>query len=129
LADNDTAAQALRAILRIYQFDETAQDSPLSQSILNVQCQKQFIRRPAANEGRAQPFWHGLDIHLQLDAEQLGQHSLYLLGSILEHYFTLYVTPNFFTRLLLSNTVGEEYRGKALAGTGLEIRLAQPHML
>lgn len=118
LADNDAAAQALRAILRIYQFDEAAQDSPLSRSILNIQCQKQFIRHPAANEGRAQPFWHGLDVHLQLDAEQLGQHSLYLLGSILEHYFTLYVTPNFFTRLSLSNTTGGEYHGKTLAGTG-----------
>jgi type VI secretion system protein ImpG len=118
LADNDAAAQALRAILRIYQFDEATLDSPLSRSILNVQCQKQFIRHPTANEGHAKPFWHGLDIHLQLDTEQLGQHSLYLLGSILEHYFTLYVTPNFFTRLLLRNTAGEEYQGKALAGAG-----------
>jgi type VI secretion system protein ImpG len=118
LADNDAAGQALRAILRIYQFDETMQDSSLSQSILNIHCQKQFTRNPAVNQELSKPFWHGLDIHLQLDADKLGQHSLYLLGCILEHYFTLYVTPNFFTRLSLNSTDGDEYHGAALTGVG-----------
>nr|WP_321983229.1 type VI secretion system baseplate subunit TssF [uncultured Lichenicoccus sp.] len=91
----ETAAQALREVLRLYDLrgaDDTRKDV---EALLSVRSSPGVARVPGARPGA---FCRGLDVVLEWDATLWAGGSLFLLASVLERFLALHATVNSFVR-------------------------------
>lgn len=120
ITGRDNATQALKEILRLYDFKESSVTRALINSIDSVATKP--ISAPLNIDGHA-TMCRGIEIEIVLDDKQLTGSSPYLFASILEHFFGLYCSINSFTRVLVKQRSKEGYLKKCPPRAGEKILL------
>ena len=115
VAGGEDATNALREILRLYDFKETSVTNALIDSILSVNAHP--ISAPLNIDGRA-TMCRGIEVEITIDDSQLAGSSAFLFASILEHFFALYCPINSFTRTLVKSNNKEGYLKKCRPRAG-----------
>jgi type VI secretion system protein ImpG len=104
LVDGSEQADALREILRLYNFTDSPETQAIIDGVLSVNS-----RRVVGRVGRdlSAGFCRGLEVTLQFDEEKFAGSGLLVFASVLERFLALYVSLNSFTRLV-ALTKGKE---------------------
>ena len=97
LVDVASGAEALREILRLYDFRDSPETRSIIDSILSIKTSQVAARAPLA--GRS-AICRGLEIVMELDERGLSGNSLFVLAQVLDRFFGLYCSINSFTRLV-----------------------------
>jgi len=114
------ATEALKEILRLYDFRETSVTRALIESILTVDTRS--ISAPLPINGHT-TMCRGMEIEITLDSNLLTGSSDYLYASILEHFFAVYCSINSFTRVLVKLKNRENYLKKCPPRSGEKVLL------
>ena len=120
ITGGDDATQALKEILRLYDFKESSVTRALIESITSVKARP--ISSPLTIDGHA-TMCRGMEIEIELDDKQLTGSSAYLFASVLECFFGLYCSINSFTRVLVKQKSKEGYLKKCPPRAGEKILL------
>jgi type VI secretion system protein ImpG len=118
ITGRDKATDALKEILRLYDFKESSVTRTLISSIYNVNARP--ISAPLTIDGRA-TLCRGIEIVIILDDSQLTGSSKFMFASVLEHFFGLYCSINSFTRVLVKLKNKEGYLKKCPPRAGQKI--------
>jgi len=120
ITGRDDATNALKEILRLYDFKESSVNRALIESIASVNTRA--ISAPLTIDGRA-TICRGIEIEIELNDSQLSGSSSYLFATVLEHFFALYCSLNSFTRVLVKLKSKEGYLKKCPPRAGEKILL------
>jgi len=120
LTGGESATDALKEILRLYDFKDSSVTRGLVESIDSVQARQ--ISAPLHIEGHA-TMCRGVEVEIILNEELLTGSSSYLYASVLEHFFALYCTVNSFTRVLVKLNSKEGYLKKCPPRAGERVFL------
>ena len=120
ITGGDDAAQALKEILRLYDFNDSASTRALIESIEDVNAKP--ISAPLNIDGR-NTLCRGFEVTVVLDGRKLAGSSTYLFATVLEHFFSLYCSINSFTRVLIKLKNKEGYLKKCPPRSGEKILL------
>jgi len=120
ITGRDDATNALKEILRLYDFKDSSTNRAQIESIVSVSTRA--ISAPLTIDGRA-TLCRGIEIEIELDDSQLTGSSGYLFATILEHFFALYCSLNSFTRVLVKLKNKEGYLKKCPPRAGEKILL------
>lgn len=96
LSDLEQGPEALREILRLYDFRDEAETRARIESILSVRCRRGAARAPGPDMG---VLCRGIDVEIEFDAQRFSDQGLYLFAAVLERFLALYGSINSFTRL------------------------------
>ncbi|MGO9601376.1 MAG: type VI secretion system baseplate subunit TssF [Isosphaeraceae bacterium] len=88
---------ALREILKLYDFVDSAETQAQISGILSVKSRR--VVGAVRSEGPL-TFCRGVEVTLQFDEDRYTGSSLFLFASVLEHFLGLYCTLNSFTKLV-----------------------------
>ncbi|MBS0352013.1 MAG: type VI secretion system baseplate subunit TssF [Proteobacteria bacterium] len=113
LMDQVSGIEVLKELLRTYHFQENDNLEILLEGLLAISY-KQITTRHTVN--RVLSFSRGLEITLMVDENKFSDYGLFLFSSILDCFFSLYVTINSFTQLVIVNRHSELYRFPSRAG-------------
>ena len=116
LFDNDEGSVALREILGLYDFIGKGDSQQRIDSIRSVVCKPGVAR--CQNPSGGSTLCRGLDVDVTIDEERLSSGGTYLLGAILERFFSLYASINSFTRMSLYSSLREQEVAKWPARSG-----------
>ncbi len=95
LVDAQDGAEALREILRLYDFRDAAETQAMIDSVLSISARRGTARAPDSAMGA---LCRGLDVTIEF--EQRGSSaSIFLLAAVLERFLAHYASINAFTRL------------------------------
>jgi type VI secretion system protein ImpG len=97
LIDSDSGADALREILRLYNFRDSPETRTIIDSILSIKSSRVAARAPI---GGRSVICRGLEIVVELDERGFSGNSLFVLTQVLDRFFGLYCSINSFTRLV-----------------------------
>ncbi len=109
LTGGESATNALKEILRLYDFKDSSVSKGLVESIMAVNARQ--ISAPLNIDGHA-TMCRGVEVEITLNEELLTGSSSYLYASILEHFFALYCSVNSFSRVLVKINNKEGYLKK-----------------
>jgi type VI secretion system protein ImpG len=87
---------AMREILKLYDFTGSAASAKTVEGIAGIRSQRQFAR-VISEEGIA--FTRGHKVELELDEEQFVGGGVYLFASVIESFLALYASLNSFSQL------------------------------
>jgi type VI secretion system protein ImpG len=104
LVDNDDKAEALREILKLYDFADSPETRKLIDGILRVTSRRVVGRADNTFPGA---FCRGVEVTIHFDEEHFSGSGLFLFASILERFLALYCTVNSFSQLI-ATTKGRE---------------------
>ena len=93
----DGKAEALREILKLYDFADSAETRHQIDGILRVGSRK-VVGRVQTSGPVA--FCRGIEVTIQLDEERFSGSGLFLFASVLERFLALYCTVNSFSKLI-----------------------------
>jgi type VI secretion system protein ImpG len=96
LVDDDTGAEALREILRLYDFRDAPETQAMIDSVLSVKAVRGTARAPDSAMGA---LCRGLDITIEFDEQRASGAGVFLLAAVLERFVAHYASINAFTRL------------------------------
>jgi type VI secretion system protein ImpG len=99
LVDTKEGCEALREILRLYNFSDSVETRAIIEGILSLSSKPIVARDP--NGGMH--FCQGLEITLEIDEDRFTGNSPFLFASVLDHFFALYSNLNSFTQLIVKN--------------------------
>lgn len=91
----EDGAQALKEVLRLYDFRDSAETRAVIEGLLAVSAKAGAARVPGA---RAGAFCRGLDVTLEFDQRSWQAVGLFLLASVLDRFLALHATVNSFVR-------------------------------
>ena len=97
LVDHDDKALALREILKLYDFVDSAEVRKMIDSIEGIRSRHVVGRVPGDQGGG---FCRGVEITVEFDAARFASSGLFLFASVLERFLALYCSVNSFTRLI-----------------------------
>ena len=120
LTGGESATNALKEILRLYDFKDSSVTKGLVDSIVSVSTRQ--ISAPLSIDGHA-TMCRGMEIEIVLDDSMLSGSSNYLYASVLEHFFALYCSINSFTRVLIKINNKEGYLKKCPPRSGERVLL------
>ncbi|ACR11163.1 type VI secretion protein, VC_A0110 family [Teredinibacter turnerae T7901] len=120
LIGGSKATEALKEILRLYDFTETSVSRALVDSIMQVNAHA--ISAPLPINGHT-TMCRGVEIEITLDNALLTGSSSYLYASVLEHFFAAYCSVNSFTRVLVKLKNREDYLKKCPPRAGQKVFL------
>jgi type VI secretion system protein ImpG len=102
LVNGDGGADALREILRIYDFADSAQTRKIIEGVLSVESGRHV--------GRVNPstFARGVKVTVDFDPEKYTGAGLFLFACVLEHFFGLYCSMNSFSKMVARVKGAEE---------------------
>ena len=120
ITGRDQATDALKEILRLYDFKESSVTRSLIASITSVHTRA--ISAPLTIDGHA-TMCRGIEVEIEIDDTQLTGSSSYLFATVLEHFFGLYCSINSFTRVLIKAKSKEGYLKKCPPRAGERILL------
>ncbi len=120
LTGNDDATQALKEILRLYDFKESSVTRALVDSITAVRAHP--ISAPLTIDDHA-TMCRGMEIEIELDDLLLSGCSAYLFATVLEYFFALYCSINSFTKVLVKVKSKEGYLKKCPPRAGNKVFL------
>jgi type VI secretion system protein ImpG len=96
IAEGPDALDALREILRLYDFRDSPETRALIDGISGISSRRSTARTPSP-EGIA--FARGIDVTVELDPERYDTGGLFLMAAVLDRFLGLYCSINAFTRL------------------------------
>jgi type VI secretion system protein ImpG len=105
LADTAEGAEALREILRLYDFADSAGTRAAIEGVRNVRSRRVVGRVGGHVSGG---FCRGLEVTLQLDEEKFTGGGVFLFASVLERFLGLYTSLNSFTKTVVTTQQREE---------------------
>jgi type VI secretion system protein ImpG len=105
--EGEAAAEALRDLLRLYDFGNSEETKGLIKGIVGVRSRR-AVGRPSLNSGSV---CRGVEISIEFDeARYAGLNNLFLFASVLDRFLSLYCSVNSFTRLVATTRgSSEEY--------------------
>ncbi len=89
---------ALKQILKLYNFTESPFSDRMIQGIVGLKGKREFARVVSDN---GISFARGWRVDLELDEDQFVGGGVYLFASVLEHFLGMYASLNSFTQLVL----------------------------
>jgi len=104
LADYEEGADALREILKLYDFNDSAETRSMIDGILSVRTRRVVGRDP--RDPRA-GFCRGLEVTVHFDEDRFAGSGLFLFASVLERFLGLYCSINSFSRLVATTNKRE----------------------
>ncbi|MEK8019372.1 MAG: type VI secretion system baseplate subunit TssF [Candidatus Parabeggiatoa sp.] len=106
LTEGNSSLIALREILRLYNF--ATHDQSIERQIAGIRkmSTRQIVRRVGQDAWRG--FVRGIEITLEFDKKLYVGSSPFLLGSVLERFFALYVSANSFTQLIIKDQLQDD---------------------
>jgi len=120
LTGRDNPTEALKEILRLYDFKESSVTRALINSITHVVTRS--ISAPLVIDNRT-CICRGMEVEVTIDSSQLTGSSAYLFASILDHFLGLYCSVNSFSRLLVKQKGKEGYLKKCPIRAGEKVLL------
>ena len=109
------ATNALKEILRLYDFKDSSASRALIDSIVSISTRA--VNAPLNIDGRT-TLCRGLEMELLIDDLHFTGSSSFLFASVLEHFFGLYCSINSFTRLLVKRKNKEGFLKKCSPRAG-----------
>jgi type VI secretion system protein ImpG len=97
LVENDDRATALRELLKLYDFADSAETRKLIDGIVGVRSRRVVGRAGGALAGA---FCQGVEATVQFDADRFTGSGLFLFASVLERFLALYCTVNSFSKFV-----------------------------
>ena len=91
-------AEALREILKLYDFRDSSETRAAIDGVLEVRSRRGTARAPSSEMGS---FCRGVDIEVLFDEQRFVSNGLYLLAAVIERFLALYGSINSFTRLAI----------------------------
>lgn len=95
IVDGQEGGAALREILTLYDFTDSAEIRATIDALLSVNSQR-VVGRVSGGICR------GTEVQLQFSPEQFSENGIYLFASVLEHFFGLYCSINSFSQLAVT---------------------------
>ena len=120
LTGRNEAAQALREILRLYDFQGSSVTHALIDAITSVKARP--ISAPLNIDGHT-TMCRGIEVEVEIDDLKLTGSSVFLFATVLEHFFALYCSINSFTRVLIRAKSKEGYLKQCPPRAGEKILL------
>jgi type VI secretion system protein ImpG len=96
LVEHDDKALALREVLKLYDFTDSAETRKLIDGIEHLSGRQVVGRVRGPRQGLCQ----GVEINLQFDPAKFAGSGLFLFATVLERFLALYCTINSFTKLV-----------------------------
>jgi len=97
LTGGEEGTAALREILKLYDFNDSAETCAMIDGILSVRCRPAVGRIPGDVRGG---FCRGVEVTLELDEDRFSGSGVFLFATILEQFLGLYCTINSFSKLI-----------------------------
>ena len=97
LVDNNDQADALREILKLYDFADSAETRKTIDGILSVRSRRVVGRAGGDLMGT---FCRGVEITVQFDEERFSGSGLFLFATVLERFLALYCSVNSFSKFI-----------------------------
>jgi type VI secretion system protein ImpG len=104
LADYEEGADALREILKLYDFADSAETRAMIEGVVSVRGRRVVGR---VSGGLQSGFCRGIEIALQLDEDRFTGSGLFLFACVLERFLGLYCSVNSFSKLILTTNKRE----------------------
>jgi type VI secretion system protein ImpG len=104
LADTAEGADALREILSLYDFTDSAETRSTIEGIASVRTSRVVGRSVGGPRGG---FCRGLEVNVHFDEERYTGSGVFLFASVLERFLGLYCTINSFSKLVATTTKRE----------------------
>ncbi|PCK09641.1 MAG: type VI secretion system baseplate subunit TssF [Alteromonadaceae bacterium] len=120
LTGGGNATEALKEILRLYDFTDSSVSKGLVESIIKVEAKQ--ISAPITIDNRT-AMCRGVQIEITLNEAQLSGSSSYVYATVLEHFFALYCSVNSFSRVLVAIENREGYLKKCPMRAGERVFL------
>ena len=112
LTDSEDGADALREILALYDFADSADTRSMIEGLLSV-----AARRVPGRAGGG--ICRGLELTVRLDEDRFAGHGIYLFAAVLERFLGLYCSLNSFSKLIVTTNRREgESCGDGSPGRG-----------
>ena len=120
LIDHEDGADALREILKLYDFNDSAETRTMIDGILGVRSRRVVGR--AADDARG-GFCRGVEVAVHFDEDRFSGSGVFLFASVLERFLGLYCTINSFSKLVVTTNrrEGELRRWSPRAGEAVLI--------
>ena len=99
LTDSQQGAEALREILKLYDFADSADTREMISGLLKISHRRVVGR---VDDQRGQGFCRGLEVTLHMDEDKFVGSGLFLFGCVLERFLGLYTTINSFTKTIVA---------------------------
>jgi type VI secretion system protein ImpG len=96
ISGGEAGAEALRAILKLYDFQDSAQTRGLIDSLRRVETRPGVARIAGSGTGG---LCRGLDVDVEFDPAPFETGHGFLLATVIERFLGLYVSLNSFTRM------------------------------
>ena len=100
LAEGDASLEALREILRLYNFSDSPVTAQRIRGIRAMAC-RPVVRRLGTEAWRG--FCRGLEITLEFDEDLYEGSGAVVFAAVLSHFFALYTSVNSFTQLVMQS--------------------------
>ena len=104
ITDVDDGADALREILKIYDFADSEETRSMIDGILSVTTRRVVAR---SGQGPSGGVCRGVEVTLDFDEDHFVGSGVYLFACVLERFLGLYCSINSFTRLVAKSTKRE----------------------
>jgi type VI secretion system protein ImpG len=97
LVDSSEQADALREILKLYDFADSAETRAMVEGVLSIRSRRVVGR---VGQDLAAGFCRGLEVTIQFDEEKFAGNGLLVFASVLDRFLGLYCSINSFTRMV-----------------------------
>jgi type VI secretion system protein ImpG len=97
ISDGEQGAEALREILKLYDFNDSADTRAMIEGVTRIHSRPVTAR--ILVDGRS-ALARGVEISIEFDEQRFSGSGIYLFASVLERFLALYCSVNSFTRLV-----------------------------
>ena len=104
LVDSEEGADALREILKLYDFADSAETRSMIDGVLSVSSRRVVGRAGRDVQGG---FCRGVEVTVHFDEQRFAGSGVFLFASVLERFFGLYCSLNSFSRLVATTNKRE----------------------
>ncbi len=104
LVDDEDGAHALREVLKLYDFADSAQTRAMVDGVLSVRSRRVVGRVEGDLRGGV---CRGVEVSIHLDEERYSGSGVYLFACVLERFLGLYCSVNSFSRLTVTTNKRE----------------------
>jgi type VI secretion system protein ImpG len=96
ITGEENGADALRSILKLYDFHDSAQTRSLIDSLVRISSSPSIARVPGPGIGG---FCRGLDVRVEFEPGPFDSGQGFLFASVIERFLALYASLNSFSRM------------------------------